>query len=288
MKYKIENKNILITGGADGLGKQLINLLVEKNCSITCVDHDEEKLNNLNHKNIKKYLCDLRNLNETNNLLKKLNGEKYDILINNAGYEIGSLLSDISIKDFIDNYNCNFFSHVILTKEFVNSLSDKNTNSKIINIASDTAYRAIPTRSSYCSSKASLRNFTESMRLELKIYNIDCVTVTPPKLDTRFFEKIQYFGLLNKEKLPYSDSRPFYPTNKFAKIIINGIEKNKSHIGVFSVTKIFLFINFLIPLVADYMVEKLSAWKIIKSKINAVSKSMDKNNNVSINDKKKL
>ena len=94
--------------------------------------------------------------------------------------------------------------------------------------------------------------------------------------------------MLNKEKLPYSDSRPFYPTNKFAKIIINGIEKNKSHIGVFSVTKIFLFINFLIPLVADYMVEKLSAWKIIKSKINAVSKSMDKNNNVSINDKKKL
>ena len=65
MKYKIENKNILITGGADGLGKQLINLLVEKNCSITCVDRDEEKLNNLNHKNIKKYLCDLRNLNET-------------------------------------------------------------------------------------------------------------------------------------------------------------------------------------------------------------------------------
>ena len=267
MKYKIENKNILITGGADGLGKNLINLLIEKNCTITCVDCDEEKLNLLDHKNIKKILCDLRNLSETSDLLKKIEGEKYDILINNAGYEIGSLLSEVSIKDFIDNYNCNFFSHMILTKEFVNTLSSKNNNTKIINMVSDTAYRAIPTRSSYCSSKASFRNFTEAMRVELKIYNIDCITVTPPKLDTKFFEKIQYFGYLNKEKLPYSDSRPFYPTKKFAEQIINGIENNKKHIGVFSITKIFLLINYLFPSIGDFMVEKLSTWKKIKEKI---------------------
>tara|TARA_B100000795_G_scaffold267198_1_gene251574 strand:+ start:1340 stop:2164 length:825 start_codon:yes stop_codon:yes gene_type:complete len=267
VKYKIEDKNVLITGGADGLGRCLIDELIKKNCTITCIDHDEEKLDSLDHKNVKKILCDLRNLDETNHLLKKLEGEKYDILINNAGYEIGSLLKEISIKDFIDNYNCNFFSHVILIKEFIGNLSSRNGNTKIINMVSDTAFRAIPTRSSYCSSKASFRNFTEAMRVELKIYNIDCITITPPKLDTNFFKKIQYFGYLNKEKLPYSDSRPFYPTSKFAKQIITGIENNKKHIGVFSITKIFLFINYLFPPIGDFMVEKLSTWKKIKEKI---------------------
>jgi len=266
MSYKIENRNILITGGADGLGKSLIEELIKKNCTITCVDRDEEKLNILDHKNIKKILCNLSNLNETSDLLKKLEGEKYDILINNAGYEVGSMLVELPVKDFIDNFNCNFFSPVILTKEFIKNFSNKNSRTKIINMSSDTAYRAVPTRSSYCASKASLHNFTEAMRVELKVYNIDCVTVTPPKINTNFFKKIKYSGYLDKEKIPYSDSRPFYSTNKFAKQVITGIENNKSHIGVFSITKIFLLINYFSPFIGDFMVEKLSTWKKIKEK----------------------
>ena len=267
MNFNLQNKKVLITGGADGLGKSLIDELIKKNCTITCVDKDEIKLNNINHENIKKILCDLRNLNETEHLLKTIEGEKYDILINNAGYEIGSLLKEVSMKDFIDNYNCNFFSHVMLTKAFVSSLSSRDGNTKIINMVSDTAFRAIPTRASYCSSKASFRNFIEAMRVELKIYNIDCITVTPPKLDTNFFKKIQYIGYLNKEKIPYADKRPFYPTNKFAKKVIAGIENNKDHISVFSITKIFLLMNYLFPIVGDLMVEKLSTWKKIKKRL---------------------
>ena len=38
-------------------------------------------------------------------------------------------------------------------------------------MVSDTAFRAIPTRTSYCSSKAALNSLTESLRLELKILN---------------------------------------------------------------------------------------------------------------------
>ena len=78
---------------------------------------------------------------------------------------------------------------------------------------------------------------------------------------------------MDREKLPYSDSRPFYPTNKFAKKVIAGIENNKDHISVFSITKIFLLINYLFPIVGDLMVEKLSTWKKIKEKIMISNKN---------------
>ena len=38
MKYKIENKNILITGGADGLGKNLINFPIPEGIKFEKVD----------------------------------------------------------------------------------------------------------------------------------------------------------------------------------------------------------------------------------------------------------
>ena len=134
-------------------------------------------------------------------------------------------------------------------------------------MVSDTAFRAIPTRTSYCSSKAALNSLTESLRLELKILNIDVINVIPPKLDTNFFKKIKYFGKLDLDKIYYSDSRPFYSHVKFSKQVIKDTERGKMFIYVFSITKLFTFLNYLLPKVADILVEKLSSWKKIKKNI---------------------
>ena len=81
------------------------------------------------------------------------------------------------------------------------------------------------------------------MRLELKNFNVDVVTILPPKLNTDFFKKIQYFGILQKDKIPYSDSRPFYSTEKFARKIIENVEQNSDFVKEFTITKVFL-LNF--------------------------------------------
>ena len=112
-----------------------------------------------------------------------------------------------------------------------------------------------------------MNSLTESLRLELKLYNIDVVNVIPPKLDTNFFKKIIYFGKLNTNKIYYTDSRPFYSHVKFSKKIVENIEQGKLFISVFSITKVFTFINYLFPLIADFFVERFSSWKKIKINI---------------------
>ena len=69
---------------------------------------------------------------------------------------------------------------------------------------------------------------------------------------------------MQKDKIPYSDSRPFYSTEKFARKIIENVEQNSDFVKEFTITKVFLLINFLAPKLADLMVEKLSTWKKLK------------------------
>ena len=264
MKFKLSNKKILVTGGADGLGFSLINQLLQKNNDITCLDKDISKNSYFNEKKVKFVHIDLRNLNEIEDLSKKIDFGNYDLIVNCAGYEIGSFFNEIPFNEFKKNFNCNFFSHTFIIQQHTIN-KDKQKKTKIVNIVSDTAFRSIPTRSSYCSSKSAFYSFSESMRLELKNFNIDLIIVMPPKLDTDFFKKIQYFGKLKKDKIPYADKRPFYPKDKFAKIVIDKIEKNYFFINVLNITKIFLAINFFIPKVGDLLVERFSTWKKLRN-----------------------
>ena len=185
MRVKLNKKTkCLVTGSNGFLGKHLVNLLKKRNVKIISTS---SKLN------------DLRNLNEIEDLSKKIDFGNYDLIVNCAGYEIGSFFNEIPFNEFKKNFNCNFFSHTFIIQQHTIN-KDKQRKTKIVNIVSDTAFRSIPTRSSYCSSKSAFYSFSESMRLELKNFNIDLIIVMPPKLDTDFFKKIQYFGKLKKTK----------------------------------------------------------------------------------------
>ncbi len=264
MNSKLENKHALLTGAASGLGLSLFKELNQKGYTVHLIDKDFERDSEENSKTFKyKYdLSNLENLNELANKIKQ-KSNKIDLLINNAAYEVGSLIEEIPFDEFKNNINANFLAPVKLIKLFISEL--EMSQGKILNIISDAAFRGVPTRSSYCSSKAALGSFTESIRLELKEKSIDVVYVIPPKLNTNFFNNIQYFGKLKKDKISYSDKRPFFDNNRFAKILLNKVDKNKLIITKFTIAKVLTGINFIFPLVCDIVVEKFSSWKKIKT-----------------------
>ena len=87
-EFYFSNKNVIITGAADGLGKAISDELYEKSNNLFCVDIDEKKLKSLQVKNskIKIFKTNLSSLKDTENLiedLKKLKIE-FDVLINCA------------------------------------------------------------------------------------------------------------------------------------------------------------------------------------------------------------
>ena len=263
MNSKLINKHVVLTGAASGLGLSLFRELNDKGCTLHLIDKDFEQDSEENSR-IFKYKYNLSDLDNLDDLIKRIKkkSNKIDLLINNAAYEVGSLIEEVPFDEFENNINANFLAPVKLIKLFLNEL--EISQGKILNIISDAAYRGVPTRSSYCSSKAAFGIFTEAIRLELREKKIDVVYAIPPKLNTNFFNNIKYFGKLKKDKIPYTDKRPFFSHDRFAKILINEIAKNKLIITKFTVAKVLTGLNFVFPLVCDIIVEKFSSWKKIQ------------------------
>ena len=132
-------KNIVITGGTDGIGLALAKHLVDKKQNVFIIGRDESKgnkiLNSLKSPNLEFFQCDLSELGGIKKILITLNNIKnIDVLINNAGaiFDKRCLNSDGIEKTFFLNH----LSYFALSTGLVDKLENSN-DPRIINVASN-------------------------------------------------------------------------------------------------------------------------------------------------------
>jgi NAD(P)-dependent dehydrogenase (short-subunit alcohol dehydrogenase family) len=135
-------KTILITGATSGIGKDLINILADKNYNLLFIGRNETKCAELKeflqkNKKIKTnyYISDFNDLNSVIKMAEKIisKNQKIDALINNAGKVYFSYKK--SINGIEKSFQINYLSHFLLTSLLIkNNLFNKN--SQIINVSS--------------------------------------------------------------------------------------------------------------------------------------------------------
>ena len=135
---------------------------------------------------------DVDNEDSVENAIKSIIDEKQriDVLVNNAGWGIWGTGEDVSLEEFREQFETNFFSIVRLIQK-VAPIMRKQGSGDIVNISSIAGRIGFPVSTAYISSKFALEGFSESLRFELGEFGINVIIIEPGVIKTNFFDSMR-------------------------------------------------------------------------------------------------
>lgn len=196
---KIKDKNILITGGANGIGKMLGEKCLREGASHLVIwDINQENLTKtvgeLKKKgfdNVSPYIVDVSVTEDIETQAAKVLEDvgTVDILFNNAGVVVGKEFYEHTARDIDKTMQINVTGVMHVTRLFLPGMIEKSAG-HIINIASAAGLTPNPKMSVYAASKWAVLGWSESLRIELERTSPDLhvTTVTPSYINTGMFD----------------------------------------------------------------------------------------------------
>ena len=197
-------KNILITGGAGGIGLEIVHYFEKKNFNIIILDKSLKKDFKKNYKKIKKNIfyfeVDLLEIKKTEKKIQQIISKfkTIDILINCAGIQYISEIENFPTNEWRKVIDINLTSSFITSKNII-PVMKKNNSGRIINISSVHGLVASENKSAYVASKHGLIGLTKAIALELSKTKITCNAISPGWVLTPLVEK-QIKRLASKNK----------------------------------------------------------------------------------------
>ena len=197
-------KNILITGGAGGIGLEIVHYFENKNYNIIILDKTSKKNFKKNYTKIKKNIfyfeVDLLEIKKTEKKIQEIISKfkKIDILINCAGIQYISTIENFPTNEWKKVIDINLTSSFITSKNII-PVMKQNNSGRIINISSVHGLVASENKSAYVASKHGLIGLTKAIALELSKTKITCNAISPGWVLTPLVEK-QIKKLASKNK----------------------------------------------------------------------------------------
>lgn len=223
----LEDKIVLITGGASGIGKIMVRLMLERKAKVVIWDINQESIDQTLAEfsprgSVFGFNVDVSNVDQIQETAKKVNQEigVVDVVINNAGIIIGKYFSEHSFSDISKTMEINANAPMFITKVFLDDMLAQNSG-HICNIASSGGLVSNPKMSVYAASKWSLIGWSDSLRLEMKQMNkkVNVTTIMPYYINTGMFDGVQ-------SKIPILEPEAAALT------IVKAIEQNKKMLSM--------------------------------------------------------
>jgi NAD(P)-dependent dehydrogenase (short-subunit alcohol dehydrogenase family) len=230
---KVANKVIVVTGGGNGIGRELVLKLVQEGACVAAVDLNENSLKETvalsdQPDKISTHIVNISDRSAVEALPQQVieaHGS-VDGLINNAGIiQPFVRFADLPYEAIERVLNVNLYGVIYMTKAFLPHLL-KRPEAHIVNVSSMGGFFPFPGQTMYGASKAAVKILTEGIYAELIETNVRVTVVFPGAIATNISQNSGVTGLPSPDAAS-SAKIPLTPANKAAETIIKGMEKDK-------------------------------------------------------------
>jgi L-fucose dehydrogenase len=195
MNLQLQNKIIIVTGGAKGIGLGIAEVLAKEGAQVIIVGRNVAD-NDIAIEQMKSFggmafgvVAELSNATECENAMKEIITKfgRIDGLVNNAGVNDGVGLENGNYEKFIESYHKNAVHYYLMAHYALPELI--KTKGAIVNISSKTAETGQGNTSGYAASNGARNALTREWAVELLPYNIRVNAVIVAECYTPLYEK---------------------------------------------------------------------------------------------------
>lgn len=223
---KLDGNTILITGGASGIGLEMAKQFLKHKNTIIITGRNKSKLDAIKkqYPDIHVIQSDVSQTKEIQALCAQVTRDfpALNLIINNAGVmQTINVHSDkLSLDELTMEIDINLKGPIRMAKAFLSHLKTKE-NAAIVNVTSGLAFVPLPTAPVYCSTKAALHSFSQSLRVQLKNTKIKVFELAPPATKTELLGDVSSDDFKGVSVMPVED---------MVRDFMHGIENNKYEI----------------------------------------------------------
>ncbi|MPQ42682.1 SDR family NAD(P)-dependent oxidoreductase [Clostridium tarantellae] len=263
----MKDKLAIITGGTSGIGKEFANQLAEKGYNILItgrrikeLEKVAEEIRNKTKVNVETYIIDLAIDNEVEEFMIYLEKKNnIEFLVNNAGHGAEKSFTDDKYENQLEMINLHIIATVKLCHGLI-KIMKKNKKGYIVNVSSVAAFNTFPSSAMYCSTKAFLINFSQSLAMEVKKYHIKVQGLCPGFTRTHFHSRLK----MDENILKNKGLIRWMTTNKVVNISLNNIEKDLKVIVIPGISNKFIYhLNKFIPK-SIYYKFAIKGWELME------------------------
>ena len=188
MSQLLENKVCIITGAAQGIGRQIAEQFADDGAIVYACDRQEFTSNNENIHSVLLDITDAASVKTTFMQIFKTEG-RIDCLVNNAGIVYNRKIGMITREETERMFLVNVIAALELL-QLTSRLMARCGGGSIVNIASVTAVLGSPGQVAYSATKGAIISMTKSAAKELASQGIRVNAVAPGIVKTERFAEL--------------------------------------------------------------------------------------------------
>ncbi|UQA56167.1 SDR family NAD(P)-dependent oxidoreductase [Polyangium aurulentum] len=235
---KVKNKVVVVTGGGNGIGRELVLALLSRGARVAAVDIHASALEETlalagrNREGLATHTVDVTDRAAVDALPAAVISRfgAVDGVINNAGViQPFVRLKDLDYAAIDRVMNVNLFGTLYMTKAFLPHLLAR-PEAHIANVSSMGGFLPVPGQTIYGAAKAAVKLLTEGLSSELLGTNVKVTIIFPGAIGTNIAVNS---GVMDSLQMKPGDPSPkMLPPAKAARIILEGIERDRYRVLV--------------------------------------------------------